>query len=159
MIPIIIINFNPWSNIMKREKDNNVNVDEINIKLWKIKRYFKDPLDQAVGDAVLSREKVVKSANELLGFGQLEPCSKDTFEHATERIKRKLKLVDLEPIRLDKKQIDVPVDGKAATIGRAFYRIGVIGSDKEIDLWLKVELPVGCNFCTYHLTTESPFSK
>jgi hypothetical protein len=144
---------------MKREKDNSMNADEITTKLWTIKRYFKNIPPQADGDIVISRKKIVKTTNELLGFGHLEPWDKDAPEHTTESIKCKLKLVDLEPIRLDKKQIDVPVDGKAATIGRAFYRIGVIGSDKEIDLWLKVELPVGCNFCTYHLTTESPFIK
>lgn len=136
-----------------------MNAVEISMKLRKIKRYFKDPLDQAVGDIVLSREEVVKTINELLGFGHLEQYVKDTVEHTTENIKHKLKLVDLEPIRLDKEQTDVPVDGKSVIISRAFYRIGVIGSDKEIDLWLKVEFPVSCNFCTYHLTTESPFNK
>lgn len=141
-----------------------MNADEINMKLWKFKRYFKESLDQAVGDLVLSREEVVKNVNELLGFGHLEPWCGDTdepvgIEHTVESLRRKLELVGLEPIRLDKKQIDVPADGNSVTICRAFFRIGVIGSDKELDLWLKVELPNGCNFCTYHLTTESPFSK
>ena len=141
-----------------------MNADEISIKLWKIKRYFKESPDQAVGDLVLSREEVVKNVNELLGFGHLEPWCGNTdepagTEPAVESIRRKLKLVGLEPIRLDKKQIDVPTDGDSVTIGRAFFRIGVIGSDKELDLWLKVELPTGCNFCTYHLTTKSPFNK
>jgi len=130
----------------------------------KLQKFFLESADQTTSDIASCREEIVKDVNELLGFGHLEPWCGDTVEpvctgNAVDNIRRKLELVGLEPIRLDKKQIDVPTDGNSVTIGRAFFRIGVIGSDKELDLWLKVELPNGCNFCTYHLTTESPFKK
>ena len=144
-----------------------MNADEISVKLWKIQRYFKESLDQAVGDLVLSREEVVKNVNDLLGFGHLEPWCGDTVEpigteNTMQTIKLKLAMVGLKLVRLDEKHLDRPTNadsGEPISTGIEFMRIGVYGSDKELDLWLKMELPNGFNFCTYYLTTESPFNK
>jgi len=144
-----------------------MNADEISMKLWKIQRYFKESLDQAVGDLVLSREEVVKNVNELLGFGHLEPWCGDTVEpigteNMMQTIKLKLAMVGLKPVRIDEVHLDRPTSadtGEPISTGIEFMRVGVYKSDKELDLWLKMELPNGFHFCKYYLTTESPFNK